>query len=150
MSSRMSRRSLLASAAGLALAAGPLASVARAAAKTPKVLVIGLDGTLLSRVRDADAPSLDALMAAGLTAPSSIYANPFAPTLSGPGWSTLITGVWPDKHNVKDNNFTGQKFAQYPDFLTRIETAKPSLSTYPVSSWAPLTDTVFSAGVDTR
>lgn len=150
MSSRMSRRSLLASAAGLALAAGPLASVARAAAKTPKVLVIGLDGTLLNRVKDADAPNLDALMAAGLTAPSSIYANPFAPTLSGPGWSTLITGVWPDKHNVKDNTFTGQKFAQYPDFLTRIETAKPSLSTYAVSSWAPLTDTVFSSKVDTR
>ncbi|MFK0168530.1 alkaline phosphatase family protein [Streptomyces sp. NPDC090306] len=146
----MSRRSLLASAAGLTLAAGPLASVARAAAKTPKVLVIGLDGTLLSRVKDADAPHLDALMAAGLTAPSSIYANPFAPTLSGPGWSTIITGVWPDKHNVMDNNFTGQRFAQYPDFLTRIETAKPSLSTYAVSSWAPLTDTVFSSKVDTR
>ncbi|MFE3264242.1 alkaline phosphatase family protein [Streptomyces sp. NPDC059215] len=146
----MSRRSLLTSAAGLALAAGPLASVARAAAKTPKVLVIGLDGTLLDRVKDADAPNLDALMAAGLTAPSSIYANPFAPTLSGPGWSTLITGVWPDKHNVKDNTFTGQRFAQYPDFLTRIETADPSLSTYAVSSWAPLTDTVFSPKVDTR
>ncbi|MFF7334732.1 alkaline phosphatase family protein [Streptomyces sp. NPDC008150] len=146
----MSRRSLLASAAGLTLAAGPLASVARAAAKTPKVLVIGLDGTLLSRVKDADAPHLDALMAAGLTAPSSIYANPFAPTLSGPGWSTIITGVWPDKHNVMDNNFTGRRFAQYPDFLTRIETAKPSLSTYAVSSWAPLTDTVFSSKVDTR
>lgn len=150
MSSRMSRRSLLVSAAALAVSAGPLAAVARAAAKAPKVLVIGLDGTLLNRIKDADAPNLDALMAAGLTAPSSIYANPFAPTLSGPGWSTLITGVWPDKHNVKDNNFTGHRFAQYPDFLTRIETAKPSLSTYAVSSWAPLTDTVFSSKVDTR
>ncbi|MFG2477181.1 alkaline phosphatase family protein [Streptomyces fagopyri] len=146
----MSRRSLLVSAAALAVSAGPLAAAARAAAKAPKVLVIGLDGTLLNRIKDADAPNLDALMAAGLTAPSSIYANPFAPTLSGPGWSTLITGVWPDKHNVKDNNFTGHRFAQYPDFLTRIETAKPSLSTYAVSSWAPITDTVFSPKVDTR
>ncbi|MEU3859711.1 alkaline phosphatase family protein [Streptomyces sp. NPDC028722] len=108
----MSRRSVLASAAGLALIAGPLASAARAAAKTPKVLVIGLDGTLLSRIRDADTPHLDALMAGGPTAPSSICANPFAPTLSGPGWSTIITGVWPDKHNVKDNTFTGHDFAQ--------------------------------------
>ncbi|MFE2135932.1 alkaline phosphatase family protein [Streptomyces sp. NPDC059466] len=146
----MSRRSLLVSVAALAASAGPLSAVARAAARTPKVLVIGLDGTLLNRIKDADAPNLDALMAAGLTAPSSIYANPFAPTLSGPGWSTIITGVWPDKHNVKDNNFTGQKFAQYPDFLTRIETAKPSLSTYAVSSWAPITDTVFSSKVVTR
>ncbi|MFI1102505.1 alkaline phosphatase family protein [Streptomyces melanogenes] len=148
--SGISRRSLLAGAAALAAAAGPLASVARAAARTPKVLVIGLDGTLLGRVKDADAPRLKSLMANGLTAASSIYANPFAPTMSGPGWSTIITGVWPDKHNVKDNDFTGQRFAQYPDFLTRVETAKPSLSTYAVSSWAPITDTIFSPKVDTR
>ncbi|MEV5550918.1 alkaline phosphatase family protein [Streptomyces sp. NPDC052309] len=146
----MSRRSLLLAAASLAAAAGPLAGTARATGRTPKVLVIGLDGALLSRIKDADAPHLDALMAAGLTAPSSIYANPLAPTMSGPGWSTLITGVWPDKHNVKDNAFTGHRFDRYPDFLTRIETAKPSLTTYAVSSWAPITDTVFSARVDTR
>ncbi|MFF5469791.1 alkaline phosphatase family protein [Streptomyces achromogenes] len=146
----LSRRSLLLSAAAAAATAGPLAAVARAATRTPKVLVIGLDGALLGRIKDADAPNLDALMAAGLTAPSSIYANPLAPTLSGPGWSTIITGVWPDKHNVKDNAFTGARFTQYPDFLTRAETAKPALSTYAVASWAPITDTVFSAKVDTR
>ncbi|MFI9806002.1 alkaline phosphatase family protein [Streptomyces sp. NPDC052301] len=146
----MSRRTFLVSAAVVAATAGPLGAVARAAARTPKVLVIGLDGCLLSRIKDADAPNLDALMAAGLTAPSSIYANPLAPTLSGPGWSTLITGVWPDKHNVKDNTFTGARFDLYPDFLTRAETAEPALNTYAVSSWAPITDTVFSAKVDTR
>ncbi|MFJ9035592.1 alkaline phosphatase family protein [Streptomyces sp. NPDC102406] len=149
----MSRRTLLAAAvtgAATLTVAGPRAGTALAAARTPKVLVIGLDGTLLNRIKDADAPRLKALMAAGTTAPSSIYADPMAPTMSGPGWSTLITGVWPDKHNVKDNTFTGHRFARYPDFLTRAETAKPDLTTYAVSSWAPLTDTVFSAAVDTR
>ncbi|WP_369378684.1 alkaline phosphatase family protein [Streptomyces sp. cg36] len=148
--SGISRRSLLAGAAALAAAAGPLAAVARAASRTPKVLVIGLDGTLLNRVKDASAPRLKSLMADGLTAASSLYANPFAPTMSGPGWSTVITGVWPDKHNVKDNEFTGQRFAQYPDFLTRAETARPALSTYAVASWAPITDTIFSSKVDGR
>ncbi|MFI1762156.1 alkaline phosphatase family protein [Streptomyces sp. NPDC020800] len=146
----LSRRAFLVSAAAVAVSAGPLTAVARAAGKAPKVLVIGLDGALLQRIKDADAPNLDALMAAGLTAPSSIYANPLAPTLSGPGWSTIITGVWPDKHNVKDNNFTGSRFDRYPDFLTRVETAKPQLVTYAVASWAPITDTVFSPKVDTR
>ncbi|MEU6389449.1 alkaline phosphatase family protein [Streptomyces sp. NPDC046939] len=146
----MSRRSLLLSAAALAATTGPLAVTARGAVRTPKVLVIGLDGALLTRIQTADAPNLDALMAVGLTAPSTIYANPLAPTMSGPGWSTLLTGVWPDKHNVKDNNFTGHRFDQYPDFLTRIETARPALTTYAVSSWAPITDTVLSSRVDTR
>ncbi|MGW1592861.1 hypothetical protein [Streptomyces sp. NPDC002343] len=68
---RLSRRSLLLSAA-VAATAGPLAAVARAATRTPKVLVIGLDGALLSRIKDATAPNLGALTAAGLTAPSSI------------------------------------------------------------------------------
>ncbi|MFE0104092.1 alkaline phosphatase family protein [Streptomyces sp. NPDC059009] len=153
MSSGITRRSLLVSTAALAASAGPVAAVARAAsraAKTPKVLVIGLDGTLLGRVKDAAAPTLKGLMAAGLTAPSSIYANPLAPTSSGPGWSTLITGVWPDKHKVVNNEFTGHNLAQYPDFLTRVERAKPDLKTYAVSSWAPITDIIFSAEVDQR
>ncbi|WP_405685180.1 alkaline phosphatase family protein [Streptomyces sp. NBC_01387] len=150
MSSQLSRRSLLVGAAAIAVAAGPLATVAQARARTPKVLVIGLDGTLLSKIKVADAPHLGALMAAGLTAASPLYANPFAPTLSGPGWSTIITGVWPDKHHVMDNNFTGQNFAQYPDFMTRIETVKPTLNTYAIASWNPITTTVFSSKVDTR
>ncbi|QCX76815.1 phosphoglyceromutase [Streptomyces sp. YIM 121038] len=151
MSHGIRRRSLLVSAAALAAAAGPLSGLARAAAaRTPKVLVIGLDGTLLSRIKDADAPRLKSLMARGVTAPSSIYANPLAPTMSGPGWATLLTGVWPDKHKVVGNDFAGHDLARYPDFMTRAEAAKPALRTYAVSSWAPLTETIFSPKVDTR
>lgn len=150
MSSGITRRSLLVSTAAAALAAGPLTAVARAAAKTPKVLVIGLDGALLSRVKDAETPTLKGLMSAGLTAPSALYAQPLAPTSSGPGWSTLITGVWPDKHKVVNNEFTGHQLAKYPDFMTRVEAAKPGLRTYAVASWAPITDIIFSAKVDTR
>ncbi|MFD3517217.1 alkaline phosphatase family protein [Streptomyces sp. NPDC058657] len=155
MSSGISRRALLLGAAAVAAAAsGPLAGAAHAAApraaRVPKVLVIGLDGAMLRRIKDADTPHLDALMASGVTAPSSIYSNPMAPTSSGPGWSTLLTGVWPDKHKVVNNDFTGHNLAQYPDFLTRAETAKPALRTYAVASWNPVTDVIFSAKVDER
>ncbi|MFJ6697921.1 alkaline phosphatase family protein [Streptomyces sp. NPDC091272] len=158
MSVRISRRAVLLGAAAVATTAGPLASVTRAtaaerdarAAKTPKVLVIGLDGAMLRRIKDADTPHLDALMAAGITAPSSLYTSPMAPTSSGPGWSTLITGVWPDKHKVVNNEFTGADFTTYPDFLTRVETARPALRTYAVASWNPVTDVIFSAKVDER
>ncbi|GAA3489297.1 alkaline phosphatase family protein [Streptomyces cremeus] len=152
------RRAVLLGAAAVAATAGPLAATARAAAaesaaraaRTPKVLVIGLDGAMIRRIKDADTPHLDALMAAGITAPSSIYSNPMAPTSSGPGWTTLITGVWPDKHKVVDNDFTGHDLARYPDFLTRAETADPALKTYAVASWNPVTDVIFSAKVDQR
>ncbi|MFI5529523.1 alkaline phosphatase family protein [Kitasatospora sp. NPDC051853] len=154
MTAGLPRRSVLfgtAAAAAAALTAGPLARTALAAtALTPKVLVIGLDGTMLNRIKDADAPNLDALMAGGLTAASSLYANPMAETSSGPGWSTIATGVWPDKHNVVNNNFTAPNFAAYPDWLTRAENARPGLSTYVVASWASIPNTIYSAKVDTR
>ncbi|MEU0860397.1 alkaline phosphatase family protein [Streptomyces griseofuscus] len=116
--------------------------------RTPKVLVIGLDGALLGRIEDADAPHLAALTAAGLTAPSLI--EPGAPTLSGPGWATILTGARPAKHRVRDNSFTGNAFARYPDFLTRLASAERDLDTCAITSWAPLAEKVFSARVGTR
>ncbi|MEV7513060.1 alkaline phosphatase family protein [Streptomyces sp. NPDC090085] len=139
----------------LAAALGTHTATAAPAAGTDKVLVIGIDGAVLDRVKAANAPHLQGLMAQGLTARSSLYAGPMAATSSGPGWSTIATGVWPDKHGVKDNSFIGKNYAAYPDFLTRIENAKPSLNTYAAADWEPITSTdqngpIFSAKVDKR
>ncbi|MET9696090.1 alkaline phosphatase family protein [Streptomyces sp. NPDC006529] len=148
-----------ATAAALLAAAAPTAPAAPAAttpaAAVNKVLVIGIDGAVLDRVKAADAPHLGALMAQGLTARSTLYANPMAATSSGPGWSTIATGVWPDKHGVKDNSFSGKNYTAHPDFLTRAEKANPALHTYAAADWEPLTSTdqngpVFSAAVDKR
>ncbi|MFG2984689.1 alkaline phosphatase family protein [Streptomyces sp. NPDC048258] len=138
-----------------ALAATPAGAAATAAANTDKVLVIGIDGAVLDRVKAANAPNLKGLMADGLTARSTLYANPMAATSSGPGWSTIATGVWPDKHGVKDNSFTGKNYAAHPDFLTRVENARPTLNTYAAADWEPITSTdqngpIFSAKVDKR
>ncbi|MFD3940407.1 alkaline phosphatase family protein [Streptomyces sp. NPDC058611] len=143
-------------AALLATALGTTAATAgESAATTDKVLVIGIDGAVLDRVKVANAPHLNGLMAQGLTARSTLYANPMAATSSGPGWSTIATGVWPDKHGVKDNSFTGKNYTAHPDFLTRIENARPALSTYAAADWEPITSTdqngpIFSAKVDKR
>ncbi|MGW7452639.1 alkaline phosphatase family protein [Streptomyces sp. NPDC054787] len=133
----------------------PAPAVATTLANTDKVLVIGLDGAVLDRVKAANAPHLNGLMAQGLTARSTLYANPMAATSSGPGWSTIATGVWPDRHGVKDNSFTGKNYTAHPDFLTRIENAKPALNTYAAADWEPITSTdqngpIFSAKVDKR
>ncbi|MFE7099431.1 alkaline phosphatase family protein [Streptomyces erythrochromogenes] len=139
----------------LAAALGAPTASAAAAASTDKVLVIGVDGAVLDRVKAANAPHLQGLMAQGLTARSTLYAGPMAATSSGPGWSTIATGVWPDKHGVKDNSFTGKNYAAHPDFLTRIENARPALNTYAAADWEPITSTdqngpIFSAKVDKR
>jgi type I phosphodiesterase/nucleotide pyrophosphatase len=76
--------------------------------------------------------------------------------VSGPGWATIATGVWPDKHKVTSNSWgTATNLAQYPDFLTRLENAKPALSTYAITDWSPLTTdsagrAIFTGAIDKR
>lgn len=115
-----------------------------------KTLVVGIDGASFDFLEPAGMPHLAALRAQGMTATSDLYANPMAPTVSGAGWSTIATGVWPDKHNVVDNNFTAPRYDQYPDYLTRIEAADPAASTAVVGTWTPIPNTVFGPKVDLR
>ncbi|WP_026425366.1 alkaline phosphatase family protein [Actinokineospora inagensis] len=158
----MRRTQLSALLTGLAVATGALVAPAistgpaEAAAKTPKVLVIGIDGLLFDKIAPANAPTLDTLIATGQSSKTVLYAPPFAPTLSGPGWATLATGTWPDKHKVLSNSWgTSTNLSTYPDFLTRVEQAKPALSTFAAATWDPLVDNsagqaIFSSAVDAR
>jgi arylsulfatase A-like enzyme len=117
---------------------------------TPKVLVIGIDGVRPDVLAEVDTPHLDALAADGLY---SDQARTGSPTVSGPGWSSFLIGVTPDKHGVVSNDFTGNAYERYPDFLTRLERVDPAFSTLAVVDWRPLGDTVdggpvISAAVD--
>ena len=55
--------------------------------------------------------------------------------MSGPGWSSFLIGVWPDRHGVTSNQFENKNYGEYPDFLTRIEQVRPELNTYAVADW---------------
>ncbi|MFF5925061.1 MULTISPECIES: alkaline phosphatase family protein [Streptomyces] len=158
----ISRRTVLAVAgAGTALAATGLATAPAALAATPptlpngtsadKVLVVGMDGLRHDRIDAANAPALKSLMANGTYGRSLLYANPMAATSSGPGWSTISTGVWPDKHGVKDNTFTGKNYGQYPGFLARLAQVRPQLSLFAAVDWPELdTHGTVTPGADAK
>lgn len=140
--------------AALTLAALMATSLAPAApapttapTQAPKTLVIGIDGSDLAKINDVNTPNLAKLADEGLTASSNLYAKPMSQTMSGPGWSTMATGVWPDKHNVVDNRFTTPRYGQYPDFLTRLE--HEGASTAVIATWDKIPGTIFSSDVDT-
>ncbi len=110
-----------------------------------------MDGLNWDNVVAANAPNLDSLAAQGLLGRSLVQCPGVADSSSGPGWSNIATGVWPDKHGVTNNTFTGKQYTAYPDFLTRLETANPALSTYSAVDWAALHNQgTFSSKVDTR
>ncbi|EFC82787.1 type I phosphodiesterase/nucleotide pyrophosphatase [Parafrankia sp. EUN1f] len=156
---RPARRVAAGMAAGV-LAAGLVGVVAgtapaQATALTPKLLFVGIDGAgEIARVDAANAPNLDALRAQGTWGSTLLYSSASdsdwgqkgAQTLSGPGWSTMLTGVWPAKHHVVDNTFSGKQYATYPSFIDRIEQVSPSLRTAAFATWSPLVTNVTAGG----
>jgi hypothetical protein len=162
------RRSLV---AALCLAAAVGAAPAHAAplqgprgTSYLKVLVIGTDGTRWDLVRQAmdngQAPNLRRLAQQGLGGPTLLpYAPPQALTLSEVGWSTIATGAGPAKHGVNGlflNNDPRQSTKNgYLDFLSRVESLRPSLSTFLASDWANIGlhengGPIFGDGIDAR
>lgn len=102
---------------------------------TPKVLLIGIDGVRSDVLAAVSTPNLDALASTGTF---TAQTRTTSPSVSGPAWSSMLTGVWPEKHGVTNNEFTGKRYGEYPDFLTRIEQVRPELSTFAVADWLPL------------
>jgi predicted AlkP superfamily pyrophosphatase or phosphodiesterase len=122
------------------------------AVPTPKVLVIGIDGVRPDVLAEVATPNIDALAGAGTF---SDQARTGFPSVSGPGWSSFLIGVWPEKHGVTNNEFENKNYEQYPDFLTRIEQVRPDLNTFAVADWLPLitedhNGPVISDSVDVR
>jgi len=99
-----------------------------------KVLIIGIDGVRADVMAEVATPNLDALAGAGAWS----LARTTLPTISGPAWSSMLIGVWPGKHNVFNNDFRGNRYAEYPDLLTRVEAMRPELETFAAADWLPL------------
>ena len=113
--------------------------------KSKKVLVIGIDGCRPDGITAASTPNLDALMANGTY---SLDARNTGITSSGPGWSSMLTGVWQDKHKVVDNSFSGSNFSRYPHFFKRIEENNSNSRTVSLSQWHPINDQIANGFAD--
>ena len=103
----------------------------------PKLLLIGIDGVRPDVLAEVATPNIDSLLREGWY---TDQARTTTPSVSGPAWSSMLTGVWPDKHGVFDNNFTEPNYAGYPSYLTRIEQERPELVTFAALDWLPLAE----------
>lgn len=115
---------------------------------TPRVLIVGIDGCRPDALQAAETPHLDALIAGGMWFDGTDIREPNATddadTVSGPGWSNLLTGVWPDKHNVIDNKFTAPRYDRYPHVFARLKAARPAAVTASFSTWQPIHERIVS------
>ncbi len=123
---------------------GLAAAFAPAADPRPCVLLLGVDGCRPDALQLAKTPNFDALIAEGMWFEGTDIRKPEATdkadTISGPGWSNLLTGVWPDKHGVLDNKFTAPKYDRYPHVFARLKEARPQAVTASFSTWDAITN----------
>ena len=103
----------------------------------PKILLIGIDGLMLDRVIAKESANH-----LGFLKENSFFVNTEVdmPTVSGPSWSTLLTGKRQDVHKVIDNKFENHSLRDAPDFLTQALKNDPTLVTYAAAGWPPLID----------
>jgi predicted AlkP superfamily pyrophosphatase or phosphodiesterase len=134
---------------GLAVFAS-LAPYHAAAADRPasRLLFIGVDGCRTDALLAAKAPNLHGLIEAGAFSAATNILGPrgdAADTVSGPGWSNLLTGVWPDKHGVLNNDFKVMHYQQYPHFFQHVKEVFPAAKTYSFATWPQIPNRIVSA-----
>lgn len=121
--------------------------VAADPAKPKKALYIGVDGTRFDALQAAETPNLKALIKEGIYADNCLILGERYQkndTISGPGWSTILCGVWADKHGVQDNTFKGRNYEKYPHFFARLKEQQPTARTVSLITWAPIEDFIVS------
>ena len=97
------------------------------------VLVIGVDGTNLSRILADDYnQNFFDLMDTSTTAASSIVGHT---TISNPSWTAILTGVWGERTGVINNVFTPWTYDKWPTVFNQLETLDPDIETMAIADW---------------
>lgn len=103
-----------------------------------KAVFIILDGLPADVVERVETPALHAIAAAGGYARAhvggTLGAPTQTPTISAPGYMSLITGTWAHKHNVWDNSRQSPNYA-YWNLFRIVEAADSSKVTAIFSTW---------------
>lgn len=103
-----------------------------------KVLLLGIDGVRSDALKLSHTPTLDELARRGAFAhDTQILGERYRrnDTVSAAGWSSILTGVWADRHGVNGSTFEGGNFRKYPSFLERVKRARPEAKTGVFVSW---------------
>jgi arylsulfatase A-like enzyme len=111
------------------------------AERSKHVLAIGIDGLRTDALDAAKTPNIDALKKNGSYSNTcKILGSRYQKndTISGPGWTSYLTGVWADKHGVHDNEFGGQRITRYPHFFHLIKQQYPDYKTASLIDWYPI------------
>jgi len=111
------------------------------------VLLIGTDGTNLDKVLqyayDQPDSGFRAVMEQGVTGATSLVGHT---TISGPSWTTILTGVWDNKSGVINNIFNPAPYNSWPTVFNLIEYNRPEVATAVYADWKYINDMADAGG----
>ena len=114
---------------------------------TNKVLIIGIDGVrgdVANIVSSEDNSAFGRMQEEG----AWTYSSDVGPiSVSGPSWSSMLTGVWCDRHGVYDNGFENHKLDSTPDIFELMEAFDPSIETTSLVYWEPIDTTIIGKNI---
>lgn len=98
-------------------------------ARTPYALIVGWDGVRHDLLPELDLPTLTSVAESGFLVGTMMPEASEAKTVTAPGWSTNLTGVWPAKHGITANTAMPNHFDSYPHLLQRFLDDQPDRQT---------------------
>jgi predicted AlkP superfamily pyrophosphatase or phosphodiesterase len=106
--------------------------------KTPKAVFIILDGIPADVIEKLDPPAFREIAKVGGFTRAYVGGRKETynetPTISAPGYISLLTGTWGNKHNVWDNDIEAPNY-HYWNIFRIAEKANPDLHTALFSTW---------------
>ncbi len=121
------------------------------------VLVIGIDGCRSDALQAAKATNIKSLIQNGSVCYCAYSGGKLGTktqqlTISGPGWASILTGVWLNKHRIPDNDFKNPNLKRivdgknvgYPHFFTRIKEKYPNCRLASIVNWGPINSIILS------
>ncbi len=107
-------------------------------AASPKVVFVIVDGIPADVIERVPTPTIDAIAAVGgygrATVGGPIGEPGETPTISAPGYMSLITGTWANKHNVYKNYGISPDY-RYWNLFRLARSEKPELELAIFSTW---------------
>ena len=131
-------RTLLCLVFGLTMLSACRLPVAKTAETPRKAVFILLDGVPADVVERVPTPALDEIAAAGGYARAHVGGElggrTETPTISAPGYMSLLTSTWANKHNVRGNSNQSPNYA-YWNLFRIVESVDSSRKTALFSTW---------------
>lgn len=101
------------------------------------LLLIGIDGCRWDIVAEAGVgTTLQSLAGEGSWHRMTME----APTISAPGWASILTGTTHAEHGLRDNSCVGGRTWNHPDFLARAFYEDQRTRTFAAAGWPVLVD----------